>query len=78
MKRFAITHVNSDGMRVLTLPNQGRQHYADQRTAEIAMRILTPGLRAKILGSKADTLEVREVECYAHGDAKGNLFRLKL
>ncbi len=66
---FAITHVNRNGVRTLTFANQGRNHYATADAANAAMRDYEPGLRAKVLGNMADTLEVRPVECYDNGDA---------
>lgn len=72
--RYAITHVGRLGLRQLTLANQGRNHYRTRADAERAMRLLEPDLRAKVLGDDADTLEVRPVECYEHGDAIGIYF----
>jgi len=71
---FAITHVNKDGMRQLTFSNQGRNHYAIKEEAEKALQLFEPGLRAEILGARADTLVVMPVECYDHGDAVGIYF----
>ena len=73
MQRFAITHINSTGLRTLTFANQGRNHYATYAEAEEAMRMYEPEL-PKVLMGRADTLEVREVECYENGDAKGIYF----
>lgn len=61
--RFVITNMKGD-LRVLTLSGQGRDTFATRAEAEEKMRILEPGLRAKVLGSRADTLEVTEVECW--------------
>ena len=68
---FAITHVNKDGMRTLTFCNQGRNHYATHDEAERALAafVNVGDLRRKVLHEMADTLAVREVECYDHGDA---------
>lgn len=74
MKRYAITHVGGLNLRTLTLPNQGRYHFDTLAEAEAALASLKESLRAKVLGSTADTLEVREVDCYDHGDAKGIYF----
>ncbi len=75
--RYAITHINSKlGLRQLTLPNQGRHHFDDKDEAQGALEALKPGLKEKILGADADTLEVRPVDCYDHGDAKGIYFDL--
>ena len=74
MRRFAITHKNGQGMRTLTFANQGRHHFDTRTEAEAALKSIEPSLRAKVLGSLADTLEVREVDCYDLGDAKGIYF----
>jgi len=72
--RYAVTHINSQGLRVLTFANQGRNHYDTQAEAEKALEFYKPDLRAKILGEKADTLKVLPVECYDHGDATRTVF----
>lgn len=71
---FAITHVNADGMRGLTFANQGRNHHETREAAQAYLDAVAPSLREKVLGALADSLEVREVECYAHGDAVGVWF----
>lgn len=71
IKRFAITHLAKDGLRTLAFANQGRNHYDTKEQAEQALVLLSPDLKNK-LGLVA--LEVREVECYAHGDAVGIYF----
>ncbi len=74
MTRYAITNLNVHGQRVLTFRNQGRYHYDTMTEAEIALMEYQPLLREKVLGDRADTLEVRPVECYENGDAKGIYF----
>lgn len=77
--RFAITHVNRDGLRVLTFANQGRNHYDDQADA---VRRLASFLQSNpeqtlrdIYGDQAiGTFEVTPVECYDHGDATRTVF----
>jgi hypothetical protein len=69
--RFTITHVNADGLRALTLANQGRNHYDTREEADAALEKLKTSLRERILGDRADTLLVSEIECYGHGDAVG-------
>jgi hypothetical protein len=75
---FAITHVNKDGMRTLTFANQGHNHYATREEAEHALKTFTSepyyNLRRVIGDAAVDTLEVREVRCYDHGDAVGIFF----
>ena len=67
---FAVTHVGRNGLRTLTLPNQGRNHFDTFEKAQEWLDGAKESLREKVLGDKADTLEVRAVECYDHGDAK--------
>ena len=71
---FAITHEAADGNRVLTLGNQGRNHWETREAAEEAMKALEPGLRSRVLGAKADTLAVKAIRCYDHGDCVGSVF----
>lgn len=79
MQRFAITHYDKKtGLRQLTFANQGRNSYATSQDAEEAMAVFEPDLRAKILGDMANTLEVRAVDCYENGDAKGIYFPMDL
>lgn len=79
MQRFAITHFNKEtGVRQLTFANQARNLYDTRTDAEKAMSLFEPDLRSKILGDAANTLEVREVECYDNGDATGIYFPMRL
>jgi hypothetical protein len=71
--RYAITHIGRDGLRTLTFANQGRNHYATRGEAEELLKLFTPGLD-RVIGAKVATLEVRAVDCYDHGDAKGIYF----
>lgn len=72
---YAITHVNSKlGLRQLTFANQGRNHFETPAAAQEHLDAVGPQLREKVLGQDADTLEVRPVECYDHGDAVGIYF----
>jgi hypothetical protein len=74
MKRFAITHISpKTELRTLTFANQGRNFYVHREGAEEAIGFFREGLR-RVLGTAADTLEVREVDCYANGDAKSIYF----
>ena len=77
--RYVITHVSdAGGLRVLTFSRQGRDTFDTQEQAEEAMRVFEPGLRARSLGDRADTLEVRPVECWHHHDPKTSIFPDKL
>lgn len=85
MKMYAITHVNAKlGLRQLTFGNQGRNHYKTRDEAEAALKLYAPSLGGswpilKVLApGEAETLEVREVDCYDHGDAKGIYFEDKI
>ena len=74
--RFAITHINRDGMRTLSCPNQGRNHRDHKEDADKLLEVCTlntaSDLLAQIYGKQAvGTFEVRPVKCYDHGDAVG-------
>lgn len=73
MKRFAVTHINKDGMRTLSFGNQGRNHYDTFEDAAMMIDAMrrnnSPERIAQFYGTP-DTLEVRD----AHGDAKGIYF----
>lgn len=74
--RWVLTRLDAkSGYRTLIEPAQGRYTYATQKEAEEAMRVLEPGLRAKILGDAADSLAVLPVECWPdHHDPKKTVF----
>jgi hypothetical protein len=73
---YAITHRNRDGMRILTFPNQGRNHYDTQEAAVQALQQFRDnGSIRNVIGETGyRTLEVRPVTCYDHGDAVGIYF----
>lgn len=73
---YAITHVNPKlGLRQLTFSNQGRNHFETPEAAQEHLDTINPRLIAEIFGPlAAETLEVRPVECYDHGDAVGIYF----
>lgn len=62
--RYVVTHVGSDGLRTLTFAAQGRNTHATREEAQESLDLFAPQLRAKMLGSMADTLEVRACECW--------------
>lgn len=70
--RYAITHVQRDGLRTLTFANQGRHHYETRAAADAALDAFRPSLATRMPGG-ADpaTLKVCAVVCYDHGDAIG-------
>lgn len=73
--RYAVTHVNKDGMRGLTFANQGRNHFDTREAAEQYIAAMKKNNPAKLITDMyRDSLEVRPVECYWHGDAKGVWF----
>lgn len=72
--RYALTHVNRDGMRTLTLPNQGRHMFDDERTAQAYLVAFEGNNDTKrlveVFGKQAiGTFAVRPVACYTNGDA---------
>jgi hypothetical protein len=76
---FALTFVNRDGVRTLMKANQGRHHFDEREAAQAALDALVANNKretlAEVWGEQAvDTLAVREVACYAHGDAIGIFF----
>lgn len=72
---YAITHVDKDGLRTLTFANQGRNHYETEKAARKHLNAIHANNDVHaIWGDAADTLEVRPVECYDHGDAVGIYF----
>lgn len=73
--RYAVTHIATDGVRVLTRANQGRNHFDTRAEAETWMNATKASLRAKVLGDGADTLRVLTVTCYDHGDCTRTVFR---
>lgn len=65
-------------VRTLTFPAQGRYTYATKEEAEKQLKLFEPSLRAKILGKRADTLEVRPCKCWpGHFDPRGIYFDLE-
>jgi hypothetical protein len=78
--RYAVTHINRDGMRTLTRANQGRNHFVNKEQAEQWIQTVygnTPEATIRqVYGPQAlGTFEVRPVECYSHGDAIGIFFK---
>lgn len=74
MIRYALTHLQKDGLRALATANQGREFYDTKKDAEEALEAFLPGLQN--IGMRA--LEVRKVECYDNGDAKEIYFLMRL
>jgi hypothetical protein len=78
--RYVITHINKDGTRQLTSPQQGRYTHAAIGDAEMAKDSLLANnsekLLAEVYGRQAiGTFEVRPCKCHAgHFDPKGIYF----
>lgn len=76
--RFVVTNQGSGdlaSLRVLTFASQGRHTFETREEAEAQMKLFEPSLREKILGDRADTLRVLEVECWpGHFDPKRSVF----
>jgi hypothetical protein len=64
--RYVITHINeSDGLRRLTLAQQGRETYVSRDQANHMLRtFLASGLPRVLTPGEMSTLEVRAVACY--------------
>ncbi len=81
--RYVVTNLMGlppDGapVRTLTFPAQGRYTYATHADAQAQLDLFKPGLRQKILGDRADTLEVRPCKCWpGHFDPRGIYFDLE-
>lgn len=78
--RFAITHINRDGMRQLSTPNQGRCFTDTRAESEKALSAFnqnnSPDALAQVYGPQAaGTFQVWPVECYDNGDAVGIYFK---
>lgn len=68
VKRFVITHVGADvGLRRLTFAKQGRFIYGTRREADLDLEQFRgpDGLPRVLRPDEMETLEVREVDCYA-------------
>jgi hypothetical protein len=80
--RFVITYINSQGLRQLAGANQGRFHNVTRAGAESRMAELVNSTsfndQVAIYGRQViGTFEVREAECYDHGDLKSIYFPLR-
>lgn len=80
--RYVVTNLmvmpNREIVRTLTFPAQGRYTYATEEEAQAQLDLFKPSLREKILGKRADTLEVRPCRCWpGHFDPKGIYFDLE-
>ncbi len=78
-KRWALTHIDRNDVRVLTSANRGQYHYETREAAEKMLDSFlknnSPERLAQLFGDRApSTFAVREIECYSHGDAVGIYF----
>lgn len=76
---FALTHINTDGMRTLTRSNQGQNHFATKPEANnyLAQFIQNNSVDTleQVFGNQAlGTFQIWPVDCYDHGDAVGIFF----
>jgi len=72
--RFALTHINREGIRALTRANQGANHFDTKEQAEAHflsfLKNNTQKLLEQVYGRQAfTTFEIRPVKCYDSGDA---------
>jgi hypothetical protein len=74
--RYVVTHINKDGLRVLTFANQARHHFEAKKDAEAWIEACRKDPRSmeNLFQGRPDTLEVRPVECYESGDAIRTVF----
>lgn len=76
--RYAITHINREGFRQLSLTNQGRNHFDTHDAAKTYLVAMIQNNSGKTIadtfGPWPETLDVRPVECWDHGDAKAFYF----
>ncbi len=79
--RYAITHINSEGLRVLSCANQGRNHFDTERAASDSLAAMLnpetnrPSVMRSVFGPHySETMRVQSVPCYDHGDACATVF----
>jgi hypothetical protein len=77
--RFVVTHINKQGQRVLTRPNQARAHFdkrskANRWLIDFDMNNAESDI-IQVFGKQAiGTFEVTEAECYDNGDCTRTIF----
>ncbi len=76
IKRFALTHINRDGMRQLTSRNIASAHFDTRAEGDGHLKAFlknnTEKLLAEVYGKQAlGTFSIREIDCYPSGDAIG-------
>jgi hypothetical protein len=72
--RYAITHIDKDGMRTLAFTNQGRNHYDTAADANKALTDMNQSNSPHALSqhfSNPNTLRVDPINCHQSGDAIG-------
>lgn len=79
--RYAITHISKDGLRVLSFPNQGRNHFDTQAEADKFLAALLdpatnrPHVLRSVYGPHyLETIRAQPVPCFDHGDATKTVF----
>lgn len=76
---YALTHINRDGQRQLTRPNQGRNHWVTREMGEVYLRGFldhnTDTSLSEIFGPQSiGTFRIRQVKCHLSGDAIRTIF----
>jgi len=72
MIRYAITGIKKDGLRSLSMDNQGRNFKDTKEQAEIQLsQILSVNNHETIADLMGNALRVDAIDCYENGDAKG-------
>lgn len=75
--RYAITKIDDHGMRTLATANQGRFFSNNELDARVHLGEILQNTHPDTLQSvygDVSKMEVRPVECYENGDAKGIYF----
>ncbi len=71
--RYAITHVNSTGRRMISMPNEPHHHHDTDEAAEAAMHRFVEANSytrlTSLFGPNVHTFEIRPVRCFDDGRA---------
>jgi len=78
--RYALTHINTDGVRELSLHNQSHNHFdTEVKGNEYLKAFLENNSQDTILSifgkQSAGTFQIKPVECHFGGDAKERYFK---
>lgn len=75
--RFVITKIDKDGLRVLAVANQGRNHFDTKAEAKAHLKAILSNNSANTLKSVfGDTTKMKVIAapCYDHGDCMHTVF----